>query len=151
MSLGSSLVEGSWLKYFPFFAVVVLALVAVPISGAGQTSTAAAWCEGSTTWKAARRANPGLPIRVKARVVRVSFVRSSTGQPTFIDLGAAYPNSNRLTLVIWSRDRINFPRAPERMFRPGQMICAQGVVDGYRGVSQIEVSLWDSEGRLLSF
>jgi hypothetical protein len=37
------------------------------------------------------------------------------------------------------------------MFGPGQTICAQGRVILYRGVSEIEVALWDAQGRLLSF
>jgi hypothetical protein len=81
----------------------------------------------------------------------VVYARSSNGRPTFINLGAAYPNPNRLTILIWGEDRPNFPRAPERMFGPGQTICAQGRVTLYRGVSEIEVALWDAQGRLLSF
>jgi DNA/RNA endonuclease YhcR with UshA esterase domain len=87
---------------------------------------------------------------VKAKVVSVYFARSSNGSPTFINLGHAYPNPSRLTVLIWGRDRTNFPRAPERMFRRGATICAQGMVELYRGVPQLQVSTWDQAGRLLT-
>ena len=93
----------------------------------------------------------GQIVRVKARVVSVFYARSSNGRPTFMNLGRDYPNPRRLTVLVWGGDRANFPRAPERMFRAGSLICAQGRVTLYRGVAEIEVSLWDAQGRLLSF
>jgi hypothetical protein len=93
----------------------------------------------------------GVPIRVKARVASVRYASSSNGRPTFINLGNAYPNRNRVTVVIWGRNRRNFPRAPDRMFRRGQTICVQGVAEMYGGAPEIEVSLWDFGSRLLSF
>ena len=90
-------------------------------------------------------------MRVKARVARVTYARKERGRPTFIDLGNPFPSKSRLTLVVWGNDRINFPAAPEKMFRRGQTICAQGFVSWYRGVAQIAIALWDADGRLLSF
>jgi hypothetical protein len=90
-------------------------------------------------------------VRLKGRVARVHYARSAAGSPTFIDLGAAYPSQRRLTLVIWGRDRENFPASPERLFRKGQIVCAQGVPRLYRGAVQMEVGVWDAEARLMSF
>jgi hypothetical protein len=140
-------------------AVVAAALGSAATGSAAQhagstataaPSTATAWCAGAVGWKTAR-ASVGDVVRVKARVVSTYYARSSRGRPTFIDLGAAYPNPRRLTILIWGRNRVNFPRPPERMFRGGQLVCAQGMVSTYRGVSQIEVALWDAAGRLMSF
>jgi hypothetical protein len=89
-------------------------------------------------------------VRVKARVSQATYARTSAGGPTFLDLGNRYPNRNRLTLLIWGRNRTNFPSAPERMFRRGRLVCAQGVVSTYRGVPQIEVAVWDSARRMMS-
>jgi len=122
------------------------AAVAAPESAARTT----VWCAGSVSWKAAR-ASVGQVVRVKARVASTFYAVTSGGRPTFINLGAAYPNPNRLQLLIWGESRANFPRAPERMFRPGQVICAQGRVRLYRGVPEIEVAHWDAQARLLSF
>jgi hypothetical protein len=120
-------------------------------SGAGAATLApSAWCGGSQSWQSARQ-DVGRLVRVRARVVRAFYAFSSSGRPTFLDLGHAYPSRSRLTILIWGRDRVNFPRAPERMFRRGTLLCGQGVVSTYRGVPQIEVALWDAEGRLLSF
>jgi hypothetical protein len=120
------------------------------------TSTAAAmplrltaWCGGSESWQSAGR-KTGRLVRVKARVVSAVYARSSSGRPTFINLGHSYPNPNRLTLLIWGRNRANFPAAPERMFRRGRLVCAQGIVTRYRGVPEIEVAIWDPAARLMS-
>ncbi len=70
-----------------------------------------AWCGGSESWLSARRDSGDYPLRVKARVARVTYASSSRGRPIFIDLGVAYPSPCRLTLVIWGKDRVNFPSA----------------------------------------
>lgn len=132
-------------------AAVTLALALfVALSAAASETRAAGWCQGSESVAQARR-DLGVPVRVKARVVRAYWARTSGGRPTFLDLGFAYPHPRRLSLVIWGSDRVNFPRPPEKMFRRGTLICAQGIVSTYRGVTQMEVSLWDAQGRLLSF
>lgn len=118
--------------------------------GASHPARVQAWCTGSVSWRAAR-SQIGELVRVKGRVVRSAYASGSAGKPTFLDLGSAYPKRNRLTLLIWGRNRRNFPSAPERMFRRGRLVCAQGFVQRYRGVPQIEVALWDTKGRLLSF
>jgi hypothetical protein len=125
---------------------------ATPAGGSNTNASraTAAWCNGSQSWQSARR-NLGEPVRVRARVVRSYYAASTSGRPTFLDLGRAYPSRGRLTVLIWGRNRTNFPQPPEQMFRRGTLICAQGVVTSYRGVAELEVALWDSRGRLLSF
>src|SRR5262245_26850366 len=78
------------------------------------------WCAGAQSWKTVR-SSLGMPIRVKATVLGVTYAPWASGQPTFIDLGHRYPSRDRVSVVIWSVDRVNFPRAPERMFRPRQL------------------------------
>jgi hypothetical protein len=137
--------------------VAVVAVSAGVLLSAGQATpqtkhaeAASTWCGGSVSWQAARR-SVGELVRIRARVIRTYYATTSAGRPTFIDLGNAYPSPNRLTLLIWGRNRVNFPRAPETMFRRGTTVCAQGVVELYRGVAEIEVALYDSRERLLSF
>jgi hypothetical protein len=133
-------------------ALVSVGLVSAPPATphSAARSSGSAWCNGSESWRAAR-ASVGEPIRVRARVVRSYYASTTSGRPTFIDLGHAYPSRSRVTILIWGRNRVNFPRAPELMFRPGTLVCAQGVVELYRGVPEIEVVLYDSRDRLLSF
>lgn len=130
---------------------VCVALAAAAVASAQRTTAAQTWCGGSQTWQSVRGSLDEPAIRVKARVARVNYASNATGRPTFIDLGNAYPSKQRVTLVIWAQDRVNFPRSPERMFKPGQVICAQGAPTLYRGVPQLKVALWDAESRLLSF
>ena len=130
--------------------IVCVSLAGHAASARATTTTSAAWCSGSQSWKSVRGSIGDL-IRVKASVSSVTFARSSAGRPTFIDLGMSFPSLRRVTLVIWEENRSNFPRPPERMFRRGTLICVQGVPRLYRGVPQIEVALWDAESRLLSF
>jgi len=132
-------------KLVPWLAAACAAAVLV-----GAPAANAAWCKGGMSVVAAR-ASVGKLVRVKGRVASVYYARSSRGSPTFIDLQFVYPDRRRLTLVIWAEDRINFPSAPERMFRRGRVVCAQGRVGRYRGAAQIEVSLWDAAGRLITF
>ena len=132
------------------FVVTFAFAAAAPQAGRAAEARASAWCPSATTWQVART-RVGDTVRLKARVASVYFARSARGRPTFIDLGFAYPNPRRLTLLIWGRDRSNFPTAPERMFRPGTLVCAQGVIASYRGVAQMEVGVWDARARLLSF
>lgn len=129
---------------------LVLALVSGGSTAAASKARSSAWCAGAVSWKAAR-GQMGERVRVKARIVRGFYARSSRGRPTFLNLGYDYPDTRRLTVLIWGRNRVNFPRGPERMFPAGTLICAQGIVSSYRGVAEIEVALWDARSRLLSF
>jgi hypothetical protein len=94
-------------------------------SASHASSQAAAWCHGSQAWQTLR-ASVGVLVRVKARIAHVTYASATAGRPTFIDPGHAYPNANRLSLVIWGENRVNFPRAPERMFRPDRSSVLKG-------------------------
>lgn len=126
-------------------------VAAAPVAGArpeDPVSRSGAWCAGAQSWTTAR-ASVGEWIRVRGKVVSSSYASKATGRPTFLDIGKRYPNPNRLTVLIWGRDRSMFPSAPERFFR-GKTVCVQGQVRLYRGVPQITVSIWDADLRLMS-
>lgn len=57
---------------------------------------------------------------------------------TFLNLGAAYPNS-LLTIVIFSKDRNNFKKAPEQLYAD-KNICVTGIIKEYQGKPEIIVS-----------
>jgi DNA/RNA endonuclease YhcR with UshA esterase domain len=59
---------------------------------------------------------------------------SSRGEPTFINLDAAYPNQV-FTILVWGDDRQNVGQLP----RTGSHICATGLIKDYRGVPEIVV------------
>jgi aspartyl/asparaginyl-tRNA synthetase len=57
---------------------------------------------------------------------------------TFINLGAAYPNS-LLTVVIFTKDKSKFKEAPEAMYTD-KTICVTGELKEYNSKSEIIVS-----------
>lgn len=72
-------------------------------------------------------------------VVDSTYATKSNGKPTFLNLGKKYPDSDRFTVLIWGRDRDNFPVNPESYYF-GETICATGLIQEYNGILEIEVS-----------
>ncbi|MBW8034871.1 MAG: hypothetical protein FVQ79_04295 [Planctomycetes bacterium] len=72
-------------------------------------------------------------------VVDSNYARSTSGRPTFLNLGKPYPQAGRFTIVIWGEDRSNFSFSPESYYR-GKTICAVGLIELYQGSPEIEVS-----------
>lgn len=68
------------------------------------------------------------------KVVGEKTATSSRGEPTFINLDAAY--SNRVfTILVWGDDRKNIGELPH----VGAHVCAFGEIEDYRGVPEIVV------------
>jgi hypothetical protein len=105
---------------------------AVRLSGPSATSTA---CSGAVSWQRARSL-VGQRATVRGRVVDSYFARSSSGQPTFLNMGNAYPNPSRFTVVIWRENRGSFGGSPETRFR-GRTLCVTGLVQMYGGAPEI--------------
>lgn len=59
--------------------------------------------------------------------------------PVFIDLGARYPASGGLSLVVWGRNRRNFPASLESDLL-GEHICVTGAVYLYKGEAYMELT-----------
>ncbi|MDB4324734.1 thermonuclease family protein [bacterium] len=79
----------------------------------------------------------GTVATVCGPVASSRFVPRSSGQPTFLNLGAPYPNQS-LTVVIWGRDRDRFG-APEKAYS-GKTICVTGWIDTHKGIPQIAIN-----------
>jgi hypothetical protein len=62
-------------------------------------------------------------------VASAHYAPRSHGQPTFLNLGHAYPNED-FTAVIWGEDRAKFGM-PESL--QGERICVTGPISPYRG------------------
>lgn len=62
------------------------------------------------------------------------YASASNGEPTFLNLGEAYPD-HVFTAVIWGDNRGQFDE-PEVKYR-GQTICVTGKIKSYRGTAQI--------------
>jgi DNA/RNA endonuclease YhcR with UshA esterase domain len=76
----------------------------------------------------------GEQATVCGRVASEKTAVSSRGEPTFINLDAAYPNQV-FTILVWGDDRQNVGELP----RTGAHICATGLIKDYRGVPEIVV------------
>lgn len=66
-------------------------------------------------------------------VASVHFAFRSRGQPTFLNLGRAYPNQE-FTAVIWGEDRPKFGK-PESL--AGHNVCVTGPITLYRGRPEV--------------
>jgi len=64
----------------------------------------------------------------------IHFAARSRGQPTFINLGAPYPDQV-FTIVIWGDDRPNFKPPPESW--QGKRLCVTGRIKLYRGTPEV--------------
>jgi endonuclease YncB( thermonuclease family) len=97
----------------------------------GESSSALQWSEAID--------HIGETATFTGKVIGTRYASSSNGKPTFLNVGADYPNSNRLTILIWGSDRSNFSSAPEKLYA-GKTIVVTGYVELYDGVAEIQVS-----------
>lgn len=81
----------------------------------------------------------GESASVYGLVVDSEFADSSNGQPTFLDLGAPYPDKDRVTVVIWGDSRSAFTAPPEALYKD-KTICVTGDIYIYDDVCNIEVT-----------
>src|SRR6478609_7953063 len=76
----------------------------------------------------------GDSVKTCGKVAGIRFMEGSKGQPTLINMGAAYPNQ-LLTVVIWEDLRKQFDKAPEELFKDKD-ICIVGKIELYRDKPQ---------------
>ncbi len=62
-------------------------------------------------------------------VASAHYAPQSLGQPTFLNLGHAYPNVD-FTAVVWGEDR---PKIGAPEYLEGKRICVTGTITGYHG------------------
>lgn len=79
----------------------------------------------------------GQTATVCGRVASARYVARVRGEPTFLNLGRAYPNE-LFTVLIWGSDRAKFSTPPDREFA-GADVCVTGRIESYRGVPEIVV------------
>lgn len=84
----------------------------------------------------------GEDVTLEGKIVDSYQATESTGSPTFLDMGASYPDDNRVTIVIWEEDLYNFDGDPEAMYM-NETVEVTGTLTTYDGVAQIEVESQD--------
>ena len=93
----------------------------------------------TATYAAAEAASHiGETITICDKVYGTKFLETSGTQPTFLNLGAAYPNSP-FTVVIFGKDRPNFKEQPE-VYYNNKKVCVTGLVKEYNGKPEIVIS-----------
>lgn len=80
----------------------------------------------------------GRQAAVSGRIAGISYRPQSAGQPTWINIGADFPDQNRFVAVIWGRNRSALGRTLDRL-QVGSEVCVIGEVGEYTGIPQIEV------------
>lgn len=110
-----------------------------------QGPTAADLCDEAIPWSEAWEQAAQLEGSVHAvegTVHETSYVRGIDGRPTFINLGAAHPDTPRFEAIIWERNRGPFlevfSEGPEQRLE-GETVCVAGTVEIHNGVPQIEL------------
>lgn len=100
-------------------------------------AAAAGPCAGAISWHEARD-HAGERATVAGPVAETFYDAASNGQPTFLNLGAGYPDPDRVTVLIWGDDRGEFPDPPETAYA-GKTICVSGEIELSQGVAEIVV------------
>ena len=81
----------------------------------------------------------GETYMIEGTIADISRAVDSTGSPTFIDLGEAYPSTNRASIVIWEEHLDDVSIVLDEL-SIGDSIFVEGYIDSYDGVIQIEVT-----------
>lgn len=112
---------------------------AQPPSQAHSTQTVAGtpWCPDAISWENVRE-HMGETITTKGPIKRLTYKPEINGSPTWIEIGARFPDPSRLTLLIWGNDRTAFePQITGQI--AGDTACISGEVSEYRGDVQIQL------------
>jgi len=96
--------------------------------------------QAQTLTAAQAKSHIGESATVCGKVAGGRTATSSRGEPTFINLDAAYPNQV-FTILVWGDDRKNVGELPQ----VGGRVCATGAIQDYKGVPEIVVR---SKGQL---
>lgn len=81
----------------------------------------------------------GDSVTVKGKIFGVKYLEAAKNTPTFINIGAAYPNQ-LLTAVIWGDVRKKLGYNPEDSKFSGGMATVTGKVELYKGKPQIVIT-----------
>ncbi|MGZ4415579.1 MAG: hypothetical protein ACXVRZ_14580 [Gaiellaceae bacterium] len=115
-------------------AAVFVALTALTTGAAlGRPVGTAATCNGAISWTRSATL-VGRVATIVGPVASTKYASSSSGSPTFLDIGRPYPNEG-LTVVIWIENRASFGRPEAKYAR--RTICVHGLVGSHAGVPEI--------------
>jgi hypothetical protein len=79
----------------------------------------------------------GDSVKFCSKVYNARYLEGSKNKPTFLNVGASYPNQ-LVTTVIWGLDRKAFDGNPEEIYND-KKVCISGVVELYNDKPQINL------------
>lgn len=120
-------IERTFSYHFMNMKQLLIAFAVLLISGYGYSQT--------NIQSAEAKNHIGDSVTVCGKVYGGKFLESAKGTPTFLNVGAPYPNQD-LTIVIWEEVRKQFEGKPEELFN-GKDICITGKLEMYKGKPQI--------------
>lgn len=106
---------------------------------AAATTSLGATCDKPLDWRDASK-NVGQTAAIAGPIMRVTYKEDVKGKPTWIEVGATYPNSSRLVLVVWGQNRDMLNKLFSQNLE-GKNVCVIGTVEQYKGVPQVELKL----------
>lgn len=92
--------------------------------------------EGAIEWMQTPQ-HLGETVDVYGPVVSTHFAADSTGRPTFFNIGASYPDTSGVTLVLWEEDSSAFQSSTLPV--EGATVCVTGVPYLYEGECYIKL------------
>ena len=98
-------------------------------------------CPNPLDWQAAEE-HIGTRSAIAGPVAGISHRPDVSGQPTWISVGATFPDRNRLEIVIWGRNRDELAPFLSEV-KQGSSICVIGNITEYREIPQVVVSSSD--------
>jgi hypothetical protein len=93
--------------------------------------------DGAIEWTEAGK-HVGETVTVYGPVEGSTYASDSNNQPTYINIGADYPDASRVSIVVWGEDRHSFSGSPEEMYL-GKTISVTGEIYIYSGACYIKV------------
>ena len=94
-------------------------------------------CPGAISWDQALN-YVGQEITVIGPVMSTAWASDTRGKPTFLNIGKAYPDPGRFTVLLWIDARFRFDQPPDEIYAD-RTICVTGVVEMYEGGGEIVV------------
>lgn len=147
-----------------FVALVVLVLAGVLCSGCAKASDSTQSAAGSQSTSGSQSASsdqsasvgsPQVPsdaiswqeaskyvgqvVTIYGQVVNVTIDTEDSKNPTYFDMGAAYPDTNRFTMIVYGEDKLEFPESPDTMYG-GKTIAVSGEVYEHDNVCYIKAT-----------
>ena len=135
--------------FITFINLIILSLILIGGCAQAQIYSALEWEEkqqkeeleyalnNAISWTEAKY-HIGERLTVSGPVVSAKHDKNSKNEPTFINIGKAYPEPGRFTVIIWGYNRQKFTVAPEKYYL-GKIIYVEGLIAEFNGEPEIEV------------